>query len=188
MIDDVPNPVAEAADKAQHLAGRAASIETLPDHLSVSYASDDPIGHGDIDLAVTDLAQLREVRAALGDWELVLTEWVADYLGRNTLTVDGVGHVEVKRSTDRKKWDRRALVRAVLDSRRAPDPTTGELVGSDSGRAVIDDEFLSCSQDLGRVLDVWNLGTPRVTALRDRGIDPDEFCESSPGKTSVVIS
>jgi hypothetical protein len=62
------------------------------------------------------------------------------------------------------------------------------MVGSDSGRAVIGDEFLSCSQDLARILDVWNLGAPRVTSLRERGIDPDEFCTSTAGKVSVVIT
>lgn len=158
------------------------------DHLSVSYASVDPIDHGDIDRAITELAELREIRSALADWEYLLTTYIADFMGRMTLTIDGVGHVEVKHGVDRKEWDRQGLIRAVLDSRRAPDPTTGEMVGSDSGRAVIGDEFLSCSQDLARVLDVWNLGAPRVTALRERGIDPDEFCTSSPGKVSVVIT
>ena len=165
-----------------------ASVEVLPDHLSLAFASDDPGDHLDIERALRDLADLRGIRTALGDWEHLLTEWVADYLGRNTLDLEGVGHVEVKRGVDRKEWDRQGLIRAVLDSRRPPDPVTGEMVGSDSGRAVIGDEFLSCSQDLARILDVWNLGAPRVTALRERSIDPDEFCTSTAGKVSVVIT
>ena len=162
-------------------------IDINETHCAVTYDSSDPAEHADIDRAVRNLAELRQARQTLADWELVLVEFIADALGRNTLTVDGVGTVEVKRGAQRKEWDRRGLVRAVLDSRRPPDPTTGEMVGSDSGRAVIDGEFLSCSQDLARVLDVWNLGAPRTTALRDRGIDPDEFATTSPGKTSVVI-
>ena len=31
---------------------------------------------------------------------------------------------------------------------------------------------------LDKVLRVWNLGAPRVTALRDMGLDADEFCRS----------
>ena len=121
-------------------------------------------------------------------WEQVLVDWIADALGSNSITVDDVGTVEAKRGVTRKEWDRRALIRAVLDSRRAPDPTTGEMVGSDSGLAVIDGERISCSQDLARVLDVWNLGAPRVTALRERGIDPDEFAATTPGRTSIIIT
>lgn len=165
-----------------------ASVEVLADHLSLAYASDDPGDHLDIERALHDLTGLREAVTALKMWEGVLSDWIADYLGRNTMDLEGVGHVEVKRGADRKEWDRQGLIRAVLDSRRAPDPVTGEMVGSDSGRAVIGDEFLSCSQDLARILDCWNLGAPRVTALRERSIDPDEFCTSTPGKVSVIIT
>jgi hypothetical protein len=165
-----------------------AIVDVNPGTISLSYASTDPVEHLDIDTAVRDLSELREIRTALADWEYLLTTFVADYLGRNAMDLESVGHVEVKRGVDRKEWDRQGLIRAVLDSRRDPDPVTGEMVGSDSGRAVIGDEFLSCSQDLARILDVWNLGAPRVTSLRERGIDPDEFCTSTAGKVSVVIT
>lgn len=164
-----------------------ASVEVLPDHLSVSFASDDPADHLDIERALRDLKELRDIRTALGDWEHLLTEWVADYLGRNTIDLEGIGHVEVKHGTDRKEWDRRELLRAVLDSRQTPSED-GEANPCDDGFALVGGEELSCSPDLSRVLDCWNLGAPRVTALRERGIDPGEFCTSIPGKVTVVLS
>lgn len=164
-----------------------ASIEVQPDHLSLSYASDDPIDHLDLDRAIADLAELRSVRAALADWELVLETYIADSLGRNVTTVEGVGTVQVRYGTDRKAWATHDLLRAVLDSRMPPHPDTGEMDPNDDGRAEVKGDAVSVSPDLGRVLHVWNLGTPRITALRERGIDPDEFAETTPGKVTVTI-
>lgn len=163
-----------------------ASVEVQPDHLSVSYASSYPADHLDIETALRDLADLREIRTALGDWEYLLTEWVADYLGRNTITVEGVGTAQVRYGTDRKEWDKHRLLRAVLDSFRPP-TDDGEVHPSDGGMAEVGGEQVSCSLDLARVLDCFNLPAPRVTALRERGIPVDEFCTSTAGKTTVVI-
>lgn len=154
--------------------------------LSLNYVSTRPVD--DLDQTVHDLAELRECISTLRSWEDVLTEWLSDALGRNGIEVEGVGHVEVKTGAKRTEWDRRELIRAVLDSRRRPDEETGELHSSDDGHAEVSGELISCSPDLSRVLDVWNLGQPRVTVLRERGIQPDEFCHVAPGKVSVVIS
>jgi len=91
------------------------------------------------------------------------------------------GPVEVHGKRDRKAWQRGPLLRMVLDSRLQPNPDTGELQPEDEGHVTVDDEPVTVSPDLGRVLHVWNLGAPRTTALRDRGIDPDEFCTSTWG-------
>lgn len=157
-------------------------------HCALVFDSHDPDEHGDLDRAVRDLAALRDARQALADWELVLTDWIADAVGRNTVTVDGVGTVEVKRGAARKEWDMHSLLRVVLDSRMAPDPATGEADPTDDGHAEVKGEAVTTSPDLSRVLHVWNLGAPRTTALRERGIDPDEFCATSPGRTSIVIN
>lgn len=153
--------------------------------LSLNYVSTRPVD--DLDQTIRDLAELRECVQTMRHWEDVLTEWLADALGRNGVEIEGVGHVEIKRATDRKEWDRHQLVRAVLDS-RLPITDDGELDSRDTGEAEVDGETVSCSPDLAKVLSVWNLGAPRVTVLRGRGIDPDEFCASSPGKLSVVIT
>ncbi len=77
-------------------------------------------------------------------------------------TIIGVGVVERQGRRDRKTWNSDALLSAVLDSRLI-DPRTGEIA----------DE-----SPLDKVRHCWNLGAPRLTALRDRGIDPDQFCSS----------
>lgn len=163
-----------------------ASIEVQPDHLSLSYASDDPINHLDLDRAISDLAELRAIRAAIADWELVLETYIADSLGRNATTVEGVGTVQVRYGTDRKAWEKHDLLRAVLDSHRPPSPD-GEVHPSDDGHAEVAGEALSCSPDLARVLDCFNLPAPRVTALKERGIPVDEYCTATAGKVSVTI-
>lgn len=163
----------------------AGTVELTEDSLELSYSSS--VATFDVDRAILDLAQLRRVREALGIWEGELTEWLADALGRNALDVEGVGHVEIKRGTARTQWDKVSLLRMVLDSHRPPTPD-GEVDGTDTGVAFIGDEMVTCSPDLSRVLDVFNLPAPRVTALKERGIPVDELCEAIPGKLSVVIS
>lgn len=152
------------------------SIDTTD--ISLSYASTDPGEHLDIEVALRDLHELREIKQALTMWEGVLTDWIADYLGRNTMDLDGVGHVEVKHGANRKEWDNDALWRLVVararDERKI-DPETGEALESE-GEAV------------GRVLGECMRPSWRLTPLRERDIDPDEYCQVSPGKTSVVIS
>ncbi len=164
-----------------------AIVEQTAESVSVSYAAQDPCIDPDLDRAAVELVELREVREALNEWEDVLVTFIADSLGSNIGEVDGVGRLEVRRGRDRKTWDRRDLLRRVLDSRMPPSPD-GEVDPTDDGQAEVDGETVSVSQDLGRVMHVWNLGAPRVTALRARGIDPDEFCESTPGKLSVIVT
>lgn len=163
----------------------AAAVALTPDSIQASYDSSDPADHLDLDRAVSDLHELRQVTAALKMWDGLLTDWISDALGRNETDVEGVGHVQVKHGAKRTEWDRRQLIRAVLDSRLV-DPSTGEV--SEELMAEVAGEELSCSPDLARVLHVWNLGAPRVTALRVRGIDPDEFAHVEPGKASVIIT
>lgn len=80
-------------------------------------------------------------------------------MGDKRLTVAGVT-VERNRLNVRTQWDKEALLSSVLDSRRL---------------SAVSGEPLDESQ-LQKVLHVFNLPAPRTTALRERGIDPDQFC------------
>lgn len=51
------------------------------------------------------------------------------------------------------------LLPTVLDTRRADE--NGEVIEE---------------TPLEKVLHVWHLGAPRLTALRERGLEPDDFC------------
>lgn len=81
------------------------------------------------------------------------------------------GTFERRRKKDRTQWDREALLHDVLDTRIA-DPN-GELI----------DET-----PLQKVLQVWNLGAPRTTVLRQRHLDPDQYCVSEDGGWSIQLS
>lgn len=162
----------------------AGRVELTENTITLSYTS--TVDTTDIS-AVGDLAQLRAVKDALKMWEHELEGWISDALGRNETDVEGVGHVQVKRGANRTEWDKPMLLRALLDSHRPP-TGDGELDPTDDGHATIDTEQFSCSPDLSRVLDCFNLPSPRVTALRDRGIDPDELATVTAGKVSVVIT
>lgn len=114
------------------------------------------------DLDPPDLARiamaLRRIAKAHADAAADVDTLIAKKHGRGTFDVDGA-EVKVGRTARRTGWDHDALLRAVLDSRLV-DTETGEIA----------DET-----PLDKVRHVWNLGAPRTTALRDRGIDPDEF-------------
>lgn len=151
-------------------------VELTEDSIRVAAFTSTTAGF-DVDRAVSDLARLRAIRQGLAVWEGELTDWLNDALGRNTIEVDGIGQVQVKRGTDRKEWDHDALIRLVVargrDERRV-DAETGEY--EPEGEAVAR-ALMECARPS------W-----RLTPLRDRGIDPDEYCASNPGRLSVVIT
>lgn len=74
----------------------------------------------------------------------------------------------------RTKWNTDDLLRCVLDSR---------IVDKDTGEVLEE-------SPLDRVLHVWNLPAPRASALKQRGIDVDEFCttEVKPGWTVEILT
>lgn len=153
----------------------AAAITLTEEGLTLSYDSAEPT---DLDEVAADLRDLRAAIDALRSWEVVLTDFLSDALGRNDMEVPGVGRVEVKRGANRKAWDHDALRRLVIAK------------GRDERAVSVDGEVLeSEGEAVGRALmecahvDYWRKG-----ALADRGVDIDEFCEVSPGRVSVVIT
>lgn len=115
----------------------------------------------DIRSGVELLTAITDLRAGLAEMADDLKREIATLMDGPTVVLDGIGVVTRRSDTDRKTWDRDGLLRTVLDSRLA-DPTTGEIV----------DE-----SQLEKVLKVWNLGAPRTTVLKERGIDADEYCQ-----------
>lgn len=115
----------------------------------------------DLDDEIAAWRTLTETRRTLThmieDLENVIGKAMAD----KRYTSDGVT-VERARKANRTQWDTESLRRIVLDS-RIVDETTGE----------VKDET-----PVDKLLHVWNLPAPRTTALKARGIDPDEFCST----------
>ena len=129
-------------------------------------ASDHALGNAleaitDADLSelLGGIEQLKGLRTSLATVSAELEHRAGVLMDADSQTVDGVEWVRSKPAPSKTGWQTDDLKRAVLDSRLADD--NGEIV----------DE-----SPLDKVLHVWNLGAPRSGALKDRGIQADEFC------------
>lgn len=136
--------------------------ETL--HDTVNRLDDDVRALPDDTPLETDLiawAVIEECRRNLAVVAQDLTNRIAPRLEYGPVVVDGVGTFEKHRKKSRVKWDKDALLSAVLDSILV-DRTSGEIIPE---------------TPLEKVTGCWNLGVPRTSWLKGRGIDADEFCE-----------
>jgi hypothetical protein len=126
----------------------------------------------DLDAVVTAWDCCEQLRREISDVSAELAAHAYGLFPEKRVEVPGVGLVECTTRADRRQWDTDALRAAVLDSRLV-DPETGEVA----------DE-----SPLDRVLHVWNLGAPRLTALRARSIDPDLFCKVEFGAKTIRMA
>lgn len=127
--------------------------------------------HVDLDQGLVCWNIIEESRKALAVAGEVLAARMAEAMPDKQHTIMGVGTFEKHRKTSRTKWDVEDLRRAVLDTRRV-NPNSGEVVEE---------------TPLEKVLEVWNLGVPRITAVRGRGLDPDEFCRVEKGAMTLQL-
>lgn len=125
-----------------------------------------------IETQLVCVAILEEANRTLGVVRALLTPRVAKAMPDKQMTVSGAGTFEVHRKKSRTQWDKDDLLRAVLDS-RIVNPNTGEVKEE---------------TPIEKVLHVWNLGAPRTTALRERGLSADEFCHTELGDLSIEIT
>lgn len=118
------------------------------------------------------LDRLRTITHRLGqvDANLVRHTYVTGEHG--DLEVEGVGRVKVQRSRDRRAWDERGVAQAVIDKRM--EARGGEMPNEPWEVA----EWL---------LETFGISYCRVTPLRAMGLDPEMFCESTPGKPTVTL-
>jgi hypothetical protein len=125
---------------------------------------------------------LSAIRTLIGDLRMLAdaTEAnVVELMPQRRYEIEGLGTLERRKGTDRKAWEWESLwpllVRPTLD----PDGT-GELPDLPTTVASL----TSLTQE---VIGLTPSKQPRVTALRAMGVDPDDWCEVSPGRTSVQI-
>ena len=154
---------------------------TLAD--AVRYLSD----HLDVDGLVQTadkIAQLRErLTYALAYVERAAGQTVADYpAGREGELPDGRVY-EIRRGSERKAWDHQRWQKDAREKLLAKH-------GIGSGVAVVPEtgEEISVHEVLAEIEAVHGSTGPRVTALRPLGLDPDDYCERSPGPYRVIIS
>jgi hypothetical protein len=124
-----------------------------------------------LDQALICVALLQQSNQTLVQVRTLLESRVAELMPEQQVTVDRAGTFVVHRKSNRTAWDKDDLRRAVLDS-RIVNERTGE----------VRDET-----PLDKVLHVWNLGAPRTTALRERGLDPDEYCTVERGGLTIEV-
>lgn len=117
------------------------------------------------------LAIIEDRRRLLGDLADWLSDRTGERMGSYRQPVLGVGTLERHSRKKRTEWQTEDLIRSVLDSRLV-DTKTGELI----------DET-----PLDKVRHVWNLGAPRTGALKERGIDPDDFCNTEGSRDGYSI-
>lgn len=123
------------------------------------------------------LVELRDVKVAAARVYTNTEQALLGEAGEKSFEVPGIGRVEIKRSTKRSNWRWDELV-PVLTAKalteRHYDGEAGEV--ESEGHAV------------ARVLrDTIGFSYGKVTALRARGIQPDEFCSVDEESWSVQL-
>jgi hypothetical protein len=135
------------------------------------------------DMAVEVIAWAQDMRRRLLAIEDVATTYAARNLttSRSGVLTDG-RLFEVHRTSNRKTWQhdawqhdaRQAVVTGAHVSAELADPSTGALVNV---------------YDLLTAVQAFHGATaPKVTALRAAGLDPDDYCETVPGRWSVTVA
>lgn len=115
------------------------------------------------------LKQLRSATFTLNAIDASLTRHIYLTAKHGTIEVDGLGVMDVHRSTSRKHWADRTGVHDYVS--RKIEETGGELPDPS---AVVD-----------WVLEVAGINYLRVTALRSVKLDTEDYCVSEPGKPTV---
>lgn len=165
-MTDLPVPASQPVDRrhAQH------SLDSLDSFIDQAHADairlqerGDVVGLGD------GLERLRAILAKLRDLEREVEDMTAGLMDRKVIVEEGIG-MERRQGKDRRAWQSEELLRRLVGDRLV-DPETGENLY---------ETLIECVPFTG------SLGW-RVTALRKHGIDPEEWCDETPGRVSVRV-
>lgn len=122
--------------------------------------------------AMRILYGLRDAIDHLRDVDAALVQHIYLHGEHGDVRLEGLPPAKVTRGRDRKDWDARGAAFAYVDSKmverhgETPDP----------------------AEVASWVLEVVGASYCRVTPLRAVGLDPEAFCESSPGRLSVTFT
>lgn len=129
-----------------------------------------------IDALVRLLIDIRDERAELAAQAAEYEQELISRAPSKKFLIDGVGEVQIRHSLKRTDWDSEGLTRVLvayaLDERKL-DEATGEY---EPGWEAVARVLTECARPS------W-----RVTPLKSRGIDPDEFCHSEPDHAAVQL-
>ena len=134
---------------------------------------------GNLHTLAAGLAQLRALTGDLRQLAQHVEDDVAALMPDKQVEIPGVGVIERRKGTDRRKWQSEDLLRTLIRDEIDPDGT-GELPDAGTVLQSVMTVVTECVPITG------SLGW-RVTKLRERGIDPDEWAECTPGRVTVQI-
>ena len=136
---------------------------------------------GDWESLIRGLEPLQQVLSDLRLLEHDVKKYIADTMPERLVSVEGVGTVERKAKITRRNWDSEELLRKIVMGALI-DPDTGEIPSSPV-EAVdkVMGEVRACVPFTGST--GW-----RVGALKERGIDPDEWCEENSDGYSIQFT
>jgi hypothetical protein len=136
---------------------------------------------GDYESLVRGLEPLQQVIGDLRVIEHDAKRFIADTMPDRRVTVEGVGTVERRAKITRKNWDSDELLRKIVAA-AVVNPETGEIPNSPMEAADrILQEIRACLPITGSL--GWRLG-----ALRERGYDPDEWCQEHRDGYTISLS
>lgn len=118
------------------------------------------------------LDRLREITTRLAQIDALIVRHIYVTGEHGDTDIDGIGRVKVTRSRDRTKWDERGVAQAVIDKQME---ARGGEMPNDPWEVA---EWL---------LQVYGVNYCRVTPLRALGLEPDDYCDSTPGKPTVQL-
>lgn len=136
------------------------------------------IEEGDVECLARLYDYLDQLKARLGTIHSAVAAKLAEVMP-HTLELDGLPVMERRQGKERKKWESPELLHRLIRDTLDPD-RTGELPAAAEAIDAVEKvvlETMPVTPSMG-----W-----RVTALKARGIDPDEWCETAPGRTTVQI-
>lgn len=110
------------------------------------------------------LAAIRDARQDLAKFAATVEADLMAAAGERRFTVDGLGEVEIKKTTKRTQWANEDLTKVVV-ARALDERIVDEATG----------EYEPREQAVARVLSECARPSWRLTPLRARAIDPDEF-------------
>lgn len=131
--------------------------------------------------AIELFAEYEGLRSAMGRRTEDMSKVIAAAMPDRRCEVPGLGVVERRVGKDRTQWDWDALLPKVVRCYLDPDGT-GEF--PDDPMVAVD-RMRTMAED---VIGLTPSKSPKLTPLRAIGIDPDEFCESKPGRVSIQIT
>lgn len=151
-------------------------LTEFPQHMEDEYDEAGEVDAPNAEQLAIVLAAIRDCRSGLAALYDRVEQGLMSMAGEKRFTVDGLGEVEIKRSTNRTEWDHegltRKLVALALDER---------VLNENTG------EYEPAHQAVARVLSECARPSWRLTPLRARHVPIDEYCHEEPGTYSVKL-